>query len=488
MVNVMKRLLIILLTIVLLLNNNLNVLANETQTVTNIIGSESVSADVTASIASTFTVRIPKTITLNNEAGKTVYSVDIIGDLSSNEYVSVIPDNSFLLSQEGKDDITATVTQDKTKWKYNELSMQGNGEINVEDLSSGSWHGFFSFNIELKSTKVSVISATDSNGTNLNASASTIEGEEKEQLLNSLLTTGLINSIDDVDAIIDVQSDEFDSISDTVFDVSNIAKQGDKVTILHFDETKQEWEYIGTETVDENGQISGDFTSYSPVVFVKVDSNGNLNIALQAGLYDDNNVLLCAWEDSGINIEKDFADVNGDSTSPYRVISRVYKTATKVVVPDSVTKLGRQAFRACDTLKEIVLPETITEFSYLTFYGCKNLRKINIPKDLITIGDSCFSGCSSLKEITIPNNVTTIKASAFNGCSFTEITLPSGISTIPESCFAGCRSLKKINALGSLTRIEKKRFSKLYGIRYGNPRYCNIFRSWGVPIQWHQSC
>ena len=63
--------------------------------------------------------------------------------------------------------------------------------------------------------------------------------------------------------------DEGESIQrQATFDVSEIASEGDKVIILHYNEEANEWEYIGEDTVSENGTVTGDFTSFSPVAFV----------------------------------------------------------------------------------------------------------------------------------------------------------------------------------------------------------------------------
>ena len=140
--------------------------------------------------------------------------------------------------------------------------------------------------VETPNTSIKV-DATDSQGNNLNATASNITGEEKERLLTSLEETGYITNKDEVDALIEVESDDFENLATTTFDVSNIAKTGDTVVILHFDEEKQEWEYIGTEIVNAEGKVIGDFTSYSPVAFVVVKEDGtfenimfNKNIAI----------------------------------------------------------------------------------------------------------------------------------------------------------------------------------------------------------------
>ena len=132
------------------------------------------------------------------------------------------------------------------------------------------------------------VTATGSNGENLNATSYVIEGQEKVDLLDKLAEANLINNTEEIDALIEVNSDNFEGIATTTFDVSSIANTGDEVIILHFDEIKQEWEFIGQETVDENGLVTGDFTSYSPVAFVKVDK---ANMDLIAKVYNYNNTL-----------------------------------------------------------------------------------------------------------------------------------------------------------------------------------------------------
>ena len=238
---------------------------------------------VYVSQASTFGVFIPKTIILDgkvNENGinKANYIVKVSkeSDFAGNETINVIPDNIFKLSQLGKNDINATIIQDKQQWKYNELDIIGNGEVSTNEMSAGNWKGFFNFNILLESNFIKV-NAFDQNGINLKATSSEIVGKEKEQLLNGLETSGLINSKEEVDLLIDIKTNEFENMATTTFDVSNIAKENDKVIILHFNETRQEWEYISTEIVNSSGEITTNMSSFSPVAFVKVNEDGSFS-------------------------------------------------------------------------------------------------------------------------------------------------------------------------------------------------------------------
>ena len=401
--------------------------------------------------ASTFSVTVPKKVTL--DADKTsAYDVTVEGDVSSDEMVYVIPEKEFEMKDissitNKKDPVIATVTQDKEKWKFNEFETIGNGLISAPNVTAGNWEGSFFFNIALRKNYINVIAKNEA-GEDLNASSSLITGNLKEELLDSLVQSGLVDSKDDVDAIIDVESDNFDGLADTEFDVSNIAKPGDKVTILHYDETKQEWEYIGTETVDENGKISGNFTSYSPIVFVKQEQDGSLthvhnytvlsntatcikdgvktygcncnstyteNVTapghqfvneictvcgesekILPGLYDSKGNLLCKWENSGIDPTRKFSttqDVRKSSLSAYNIIGTKYPSCTKIVLPEGITTIAQYAFAECLTLRDVVISEGVTTISDGAFYLCNNMNgSIVIPTSVKTIGKYAFYG------------------------------------------------------------------------------------------------
>ncbi len=87
---------------------------NETQ---NISANETAQTSVYAEVGSTFTVTIPKKITLSGETKSGTYNVTCTGDIAGTEFISVTPAASFDMTQKGKADVTATVTQETTKFR-----------------------------------------------------------------------------------------------------------------------------------------------------------------------------------------------------------------------------------------------------------------------------------------------------------------------------------------------------------------------------------
>lgn len=111
-------------------------------------------------IESDFKVIIPKIITLDGATKTGTYTVSVIGDIAGNEYIKVVPDESFILSSINLNDVTATITQDKTEWSCDEItdaSIIGNGAIDASGITAGIWSGHFYFNVSLEENEVSVL-------------------------------------------------------------------------------------------------------------------------------------------------------------------------------------------------------------------------------------------------------------------------------------------------------------------------------------------
>ncbi len=134
---------------------------------------------------------------------------------------------------------------------------------------------------------------------------------------------------------------------------------------------------------------------------------------------------------------------------------------SEVVIPSSVTSIGKGVFSYCVSLSGIVIPSSITSIGDGAFYGCHSLSEIVIPSSVTSIGHGAFYGCHSLSEIVIPSSVTSIGDSAFSRCdSLSEIVIPSSVTSIGDSAFSYCRSLSEIVIPSSVTSIGKGAFSR----------------------------
>lgn len=89
----------------------------------------------------------------------------------------------------------------------------------------------------------------------------------------------------------------------------------------------------------------------------------------------------------------------------------------KVVIPASVTEIGKSAFAYCDSIGTVELSEgLITIGDYAFNQLAYNLTTIDIPDSVTSIGNYAFGSCYELKTVHIGKGVTNIGDYAFNEC------------------------------------------------------------------------
>lgn len=150
----MKRKFVSLLTGALMLATiPMQTLAADTSVVNTTVSEEGTqTATVTYSQDSTFTVTIPKEITLSS-AKTATYDVNVKGDIKNSEKITVTPDATVSMTDaNGKDAVDVTITQTKKEFAANVINtVDGDsttGSIDGSGLSAGSWSGVLNFVID----------------------------------------------------------------------------------------------------------------------------------------------------------------------------------------------------------------------------------------------------------------------------------------------------------------------------------------------------
>ena len=89
----------------------------------------------------------------------------------------------------------------------------------------------------------------------------------------------------------------------------------------------------------------------------------------------------------------------------------------QVIIPNSVTVIGDNAFSYCENLTSVAIPNSVIAIGNEAFTYCDHLNTVTIPNSVTTIGDWAFFGCNRFNYIIIPNSVTSIGNYAF-WCDF----------------------------------------------------------------------
>ena len=170
-------------------------------------------------------------------------------------------------------------------------------------------------------------------------------------------------------------------------------------------------------------------------------------------------VLYAIWRESPLVysyvVHSDSYCVTGckDKEVSSIVIPQVYKDRPVIGIDD-------YAFSECSSLSEIVIPESVTYIGRCAFSGCSELSSVALPSSVTSIGESAFFDCGRLKKVVIPEGIAEIKKSSFSKCSnLTNITIPSSVRKIGDYAFSDCNSLTSVIILGNIECVGDYAFS-----------------------------
>ena len=144
-----------------------------------------------------------------------------------------------------------------------------------------------------------------------------------------------------------------------------------------------------------------------------------------------------------------------------------YGTALKsIVIPDSVTSLGKQAFAACASLVSVDLGAGVTVLPERAFEQCTSLAAIDLS-NVTSIGSNAFRECASIAEIELVK-VTEIGSSAFYGCTSLKTLYLGKPQNIKMGALQNCSSLTEIHFAGTMAEwAEVDKSSTWNGPSYG---------------------
>lgn len=156
---------------------------------------------------------------------------------------------------------------------------------------------------------------------------------------------------------------------------------------------------------------------------------------------------------------------------------------TSIEIPENVSYIGDNAFAECSALtsvaissidswcniffrsarsnplcyaghlykngeevKKLVLPKSVNAIQDYAFYGAKELMEIRLSDEVTYVGKYAFGECRRLTEIIIPDKVTIIGGNSFDNCqALTSVTIGKSVKVIEYEAFHNCSNLHILN-------------------------------------------
>ncbi|MGN0778505.1 MAG: leucine-rich repeat protein [Aristaeellaceae bacterium] len=179
-------------------------------------------------------------------------------------------------------------------------------------------------------------------------------------------------------------------------------------------------------------------------------------------------LIFCSPCQAEVTVPDGIREIGKDAFTPgQELYFGGHSLLRKVVLPDSLERIGENAFRYCSQLEEIRLPKALKTLGANALEGCSRLTAVELPDGLTRINKEVFLACSSLQSVKLPTKLKKIGKHAFRGCSsLKELDFPEGLTDIEHLAFEGCHSLTRIVLPRSARGIGKMVFWDCPAVRY----------------------
>lgn len=390
---------------------------------------------VYADIDTEYTVTLPKIAKLDKATKDSDYTVKVQGDIAGTDSIIVEPETSFAMHTNGKENVTATVTQTKTKFEASEIAGDGAteaGKIAAPGLTAGSWNGSFNFNVQLQ--KAAGLYKAD--GSIVNWQKLLDDGMIKVQ--DGELTSGYIGST----------NTSASALTGTLVIDNSVTSLGENAL---------------ANCKNLTGIVIPDSVTTMKNNALMQTSITDLTIPASVTTLEDNAIALMkkltilTVNCSGATFNTSCMQ-SADSVDALRTV--IFNGSYKELGSLSCTKIkyirlpkGLENIPNCtgSNLETIILQSKIKTID--RFASSEYLRSIDLSHTEITeIPESCFSSCTSLTDVKLPDTLKTIGRGSFNNCTALTLTVPDTVTTIGKSAFF---NVKQVTYHGSAEDTEK---------------------------------
>lgn len=202
------------------------------------------------------------------------------------------------------------------------------------------------------------------------------------------------------------------------------------------------------------------FTS-SKIKNLTIDANNSNYVSLDSVIYTkDMKKIIVSVQDNS----------NGDYSIPSGV-QEIGENAfmstdyTGITIPDTVTKIDKNAFSNCQSLQKVYIPDSVTDIEEGAFSGCFEISNLHISNNITVLNKNVFNDCSEVKDLTIPDSVKKIYTGALGGYNQETFNVPKNVTGISPTAFGLINKIKNFTV-----DSENTYYTSVDGILYSKDK------------------
>ncbi len=130
-----------------------------------------------------------------------------------------------------------------------------------------------------------------------------------------------------------------------------------------------------------------------------------------------------------------------------KVLAEVTAETEEYTIAGDVTAIGNFAFSVNPSVKKVIVPASVTDLG--RGFDSSSVEEVVLSEGLETISSRAFRKTPNLKTLVIPSTVKTIEENAFQQSGIETIVIPASVGSIGDAGFGYCPNLTTVTIEGN---------------------------------------